>query len=142
MLVEAGRQTTLREVALPIAEHRDAMARRVAELETERLQALKIGYQQTQDCQSLPEMAQALVDAIEHLSKQVDREFAAAVAVRTDRDTLADAIAEALAITAGMHDQPRATISLALATARTVLHGALAAVRQEKEGSSANEKVD
>ena len=44
------------------------------------------------------------------------------------------AIAEALMVTAGMHDQPRATIALALAEARTALRTALTATRRGKDG--------
>ncbi|MGL4808415.1 MAG: hypothetical protein ACRC4O_06705, partial [Giesbergeria sp.] len=83
--VKAGRDA--------LAEERDALAQRVAELEAERLRALKIGYQRTQDCQSLPEMAQALVDAIGRVSKQVDKELAGAVTAREHRDALAAEVA-------------------------------------------------
>lgn len=60
----------------------------VAELRAEALRALKIGYERTQDCQTVPEMATALVEAIGHLSKEADKQLSRACAAEKERDAL------------------------------------------------------
>lgn len=74
--------------SVSIAIERDELAKKVEALSAEILKALKIGYQRTADCQTVPEMATELVAIIDRLSKENDKQLARACAAEKERDRL------------------------------------------------------
>ena len=74
--------------SVSIAIERDELAKKVEALSAEILKALKIGYQRTADCQTVPEMATELVAIIDRLSKENDKQLARACAAEAERDRM------------------------------------------------------